>query len=123
VEVGRGLAQRDERVLGVELRAKQPLLLRGDGEKNGGALRSGRLGAPGAGEFEQQAAASGVVRGAVIDIVPEDGPAYTEVVPVRREDNGLRLQRGVAAFRDADHVVADDLLETRLDVSLQLDAE
>ena len=108
---------------GVVLRAEQPLLLRGDGEEEGGPLRLRRLGRPRAGEFEQQAAAGGVVRRAVVDRVAEDGPADAEVVPVGREDDGLRLERRVAALDHADDVVADDLLDAGRDVALQVDAE
>src|SRR5262249_13562360 len=57
------------------------------------------------------------------DCVAEYGSADAKMIPMRSEDYGLRLKRGVAAFCNADYVVADDFLDASGDIPLQVYAK
>ena len=78
---------------------------------------------PGARHFDQDAAAGGVVHGAVVNGVAVDGRADTQMIPMRGEDHGLRLQLGIAARHHRDHVARLDLADLGRDVGVNVDAE
>ena len=87
---------KQRRVFAEVLGAQQALLFRSDCRKEKGARRHRFCGGPDAREFEQNAAAGGIVRRAVIDVrAGWLGLIDAEVVIVRRVENGFGILSAV----------------------------
>ncbi len=78
---------------------------------------------PDAGEFEEHAAAGGVVGGAVVDVVAGHAGDEAEVVEVGGVEDGLILPCGGCAGQDADYVGRLEGADDAFDVGVEADGE
>src|SRR5262252_9064721 len=85
--------------------AEQSLLFGGDGGEQDRAARLLLGLAEGAGQFEQDSAAGGVVVGAVVDVVTRHIGTNTKMVVVRGVEDGLVLQLAVDARQHSNDVI------------------
>src|SRR5689334_5730168 len=121
VDVRGRLRQRVQRMLGIVLRADEPLLLRRDGEEQNRAARGRWQLRVRGGDIEQRRAAARVVRGAVEDLIAFERRVLAEVIPMRRVDDVFVLL--VAALDLRDDVLRLNLAVVDLDVEVRLGAE
>ncbi len=110
-------------MLGVIFGAAQPGFFGRNRHEHRRPLRLMLQRGPGARHLDDHGAAGGVIHRAVVNGVAIHRRANSQMIPMRGEDHGFRLELRIAALHLRDHVVGLNLPDLARDVGANVDAE